>query len=137
MFKSIKRHFTIWPLNLDDILWIYLPFVFVALFAGLLAFVIVADPLFGLYPFGPQKTETVTVERLYVDAHGKFSSYMVGTDKGVFEMDNSLILGIYNIDELYAKLQDGKTYEVTLKGNKLTTWYCNEYPHITTVKELN
>lgn len=90
----------------------------------------------GLYPFGPQSIQTITVDRLYVDAHGKSSSYMVASDKGIFEMDNSLVLGIFNIDELYGQLEAGKTYEVTVKGGKLLNIFFQCYPHITTVKEI-
>ena len=86
-----------------------------------------------LYPFGPQSTETIKIERLYIDVSGKSSDYMIGTDKGVFEMDNSFILGIYNIDELYAKLEVGKTYEAKVKGKKLLNFLFQAYPHITEV----
>lgn len=122
-------------IDLDNVLYIYIPSLFLATVAGLLLFVLTAKPLFGLYPFGPKASETVTIERLYVDG-GKYTHYMVGTDKGVFEMDDSIWLGIYNVDELYARLQTGKTYQVELKGNKLLTWYCSEYPHITSYKEI-
>lgn len=90
----------------------------------------------GLYPFGPQSVQTITVDRLYVDAHDKSSSYMVASDKGIFEMDNSFILGIFNVDELYGQLEAGKTYEVTVKGGKLLNFIFQAYPHITTVKEV-
>jgi hypothetical protein len=86
-----------------------------------------------LYPFGPQSTETIKIERLYIDVSGESSDYMIGTDKGVFEMDNSFILGIYNIDELYAKLEVGKTYEAKVKGKKLLNFLFQAYPHITEV----
>ena len=129
MIKRLK------DIDLDNVLYIYIPSLFLAAVAGLLLFVMTAKPLFGLYPFGPKASETVTIERLYVDG-GKYTHYMVGTDKGVFEMDDSIWLGIYNIDELYARLQTGKTYQVELKGNKLLTWYCSEYPHITSYKEI-
>ena len=90
----------------------------------------------GLYPFGPRSVQTITVERLYVDAQGKSSSYMVASDKGIFEMDNSFILGIFNVDELYGQLEAGKTYEVTVKGGKLLNVLFQAYPHITTVQEV-
>lgn len=129
MIKRLK------DIDLDNVLYIYIPSLFLAAVGGLLLFVLTARPLFGLYPFGPKASETVTIERLYVDG-GKYTHYMVGTDKGVFEMDDSIWLGIYNVDELYARLQTGKTYQVELKGNKLLTWYCSEYPHITSYKEI-
>lgn len=90
----------------------------------------------GLYPFGPESTQTITVNRLYVDVSGKSSNYMISSDKGIFEMDNSLILQIFNIDELYGQLEAGKTYEVTAKGQKLLNFIFQTYPHIITVKEV-
>lgn len=123
----IKRFY----LNHIDLLpFLAVPFVCVALLVAI---------LFGLpysldlYPFGPQSVETIKVERLYVDVSGKSSSYMIGSDKGVFEMDNSFILGIYNIDELYSQLEVGKTYEVKVKGGKLLNILFQSYPHITEV----
>ena len=130
MIKRLKN------IDLDNVLYIYIPSLFVAAVVGLLLFVLTANLLFGLYPFGPKSSETITVQRLYVDSGYKSSHYMVGTDKGVFEMDDSLILGIYNIDELYSELETGKTYEVELKGNKMVTWYCTDYPHIISFKEV-
>ena len=133
MIKRLKN------IDLEDLLMVHLPCAFfglvIALSVALIVFVFVRNPLFGLYPFGPKASAAVTIERLYVDG-GKYTHYMVGTDKGVFEMDDSIWLGIYNVDELYARLQTGKTYQVELKGNKLLTWYCSEYPHITSYKEI-
>ena len=107
----------------------------------LIAGIFSLSPILGLYPFGPESTEVVTVNRLYVDVSGSKdstkSSYMVATDKGVFEMNNSLWLWVFNIDEIYGQLEAGKKYEVTVKGNKLVNLLFQVYPHILTVKELN
>lgn len=130
MIKSIRNFI---KFN-SDILWtLAVPVVCLALLIGI--FFGVPYSL-GLYPFGPESTQTITVDRLYVDAHGKSSSYMVASDKGIFEMDNSIILGIYNIDELYGKLEAGKSYEVTVKGGKLLNFLFQAYPCIMTVQEV-
>jgi hypothetical protein len=114
--------------NLDLLPLIAAPFAIVALVVGIVLGIPYA---FNIYPFGPQSTETITIERLYVDVTGKTSNYMIGSNKGVFEMDNSMILGIYNIDELYSNLEVGQTYEVKTKGEKVLNFLIQSYPHIT------
>ena len=88
----------------------------------------------GVAGFGPEYVNQVTINRLYVDG-GKASHYMVGTDKGVYEIKNFLYpVQIYNCDELYSKLEVGKTYLVKLKGNKVTNWFMQQYPYIIEVR---
>lgn len=94
---------------------------------------VVRDSL-NVAPFGPEITQQVTIERLYVDVSGESSHYMVGTDKGVFEVNNSMWLGIWNADEAYSKLQTGKTYTITTKGVKLLDWWIQQYPLITKIE---
>jgi len=84
----------------------------------------------GVRGFGPEYVNTVTVQRLYVDG-GSSSHYIVGTDKGVYEIDNILFpIQLFNCDELYSKLEVGKTYKVKVKGNKVTNWFVQQYPYI-------
>ena len=88
----------------------------------------------GVAGFGPEYVNQVTVNRLYVDG-GKSSHYMVGTDKGVYEIKNFLYpVQIFNCDELYSKLEVGKTYLVKIKGNKVTNWFMQQYPYIIEVR---
>lgn len=89
---------------------------------------------FGIKGFGPERTEQITVQRLFVD-NSKSSHYMVFTDKGVFEVDNFLYpRTIFNADELYGKLEAGKTFEVVVKGNKMVNFFFQQYPYIVEVK---
>ncbi len=84
----------------------------------------------GVRGFGPEYVNTVTVQRLYVDG-GSSSHYIVGTDKGVYEIDNILFpIQLFNCDELYSKLEVGKIYKVKVKGNKVTNWFIQQYPYI-------
>ena len=88
----------------------------------------------GVEGFGPEYVNQVTINRLYVDG-GKASHYMVGTDKGVYEISNHLIpIQLFNCDELYSKLEVGKTYTVKVKGNKVTNWFMQQYPYIIEVR---
>ena len=88
----------------------------------------------GVEGFGPEYVNQVTINRLYVDG-GRSSHYMVGTDKGVYEIKNFLYpVQIYNCDELYSKLEVGKTYLVKLKGNKVTNWFMQQYPYIIEIR---
>jgi hypothetical protein len=94
----------------------------------------------GIGGFGPTNEHTVTVQRLYVDYSGsgdsQSSHYMVGTDNGVYEVDNGILLGLWNADELYSRLHEGKTYEITTKGNRVVNILYQKYPYIVAVKEL-
>ena len=96
--------------------------------------IILIDYSNGVNGFGPEDIKQITVQRLYVDG-GKASHYMVGTDKGVYEISNHLIpIQLFNCDELYSKLEVGKTYTVKVKGNKVTNWYMQQYPYIIEVQ---
>ena len=94
------------------------------------------DYAYGVNGFGPVKEQVVTVERLYVDG-GKPSHYMVGTDKGVFEVSNFRFpIQIWNSDEIYSNLKVGEKYTIKTKGNKILNWWYQEYPYILEVKEI-
>jgi len=98
-------------------------------------------PMLGMFPFGPKSSVEVTVERLYVDYSGGKdsgeSSYMVGTDKGVFEVNNSIINGIYNCDEIYSGIKVDQKYVFNIRGNKVTNILFQEYPYIIGVKPID
>jgi hypothetical protein len=89
----------------------------------------------GIDGFGPESVQQVTIQRLYVDG-GSSSHYMVGTDKGVYEVDNILFpVQVFNSDELYSQLEVGKTYTVKLKGNKVINWFVQQYPYIIEIQK--
>ena len=97
----------------------------------------------GYGSMGPTKTHDCVITRLYTDTSGSGgkhptteSHYMVGTDKGVFEVDNGLFLGVWNADELYSKLIVGHRYNITTKGNKVVNMFLQEYPYIVAVQEI-
>lgn len=104
------------------------PMIFVV---AILAIITGINYVTGTVGFGPERDEQITVQRLYVDRH----AYMVGTDKGVYEVQNFVLpIQIFNSDELYSKLEVGKTYNVTVKGNKVLNLFMQEYPYIITIK---
>ena len=105
-----------------------------------LLFVIMARPVMGIFPFGPESSVTAKVERVYVDySGGKESSsshYMVGTDVGVFEVDNSLWLWMWDADKRYAKIKEGNTYAFRVKGREVIGLLFQEYPGIIAVEQI-
>lgn len=115
-----------------------IPTLIIIFIIGLIA-AIGIRPLVGVFPFGPESTLNVNVTRLYVDVSGsgedKESHYMVGTDKGVYEVDNSWIAGIWNADEIYSSLQQGSNYTITVKGNKYVNFFMQQYPYIIKVNK--
>jgi hypothetical protein len=104
----------------------------------LIAALCAIEPMMGVYPFGDRATQTVTIQRLYVDVSGTKEStsshYMVGTDKGTFEVDNSLWLWLWNADELYSKLEQGKSYKIETKGRKVVNFLFQSYPGIVRIE---
>jgi hypothetical protein len=90
----------------------------------------------GCGSFGPTTRQIVTVETKHVDS-GESSHYMVGTDAGVFEVQNGFFLGIYDADDVYAKLRIGGRYQVTTKGNRVVNFWLKEYPYIVSIEELS
>jgi hypothetical protein len=105
------------------VLAMYLPFVAI-------------DYAYGVNGFGPEEEQVITIERLYVDG-GESSHYMVGTDKGVYEVSNLMFpVQIWNSDEIYSSLKVGEKYTIKTKGNKILNWYFQEYPYIIEVKEI-
>ena len=108
--------------------------VIITVIVTMVGSMILIDYSYGVSGFGPEDTRQVTINRLYVDG-GKSSHYMVGTDKGVYEISNHLIpIQIFNCDELYSKLEVGKAYTVKVKGNKVTNWFMQQYPYIIEIK---
>jgi hypothetical protein len=97
--------------------------------------------LLGIGAWGPQQVHETTVNRLYVDISGsgenRKSHYMVGTDAGVFECSNSLLMGIWNTDELYSRLKEGKRFRITTKGRRVVNFLFQEYPYIKAVEVLD
>ena len=104
---------------------------------GLIALAVIIPVTAGIGGFGPTNIVEATVTRLYVDAAGEQGShYMVATNQGVFEVDNGLLLWIWNADEIYGALQTGKTYRFTTKGNKVVNFMFQEYPYIVKAQEI-
>lgn len=112
---------------------------------ALILFLIFVLPLFsywslGICPFGPDRTLNVRVLNKHVDIGSSAkestskSHYMVTTDQGTFEVDNLFFLWVWNADELYGKLQEGRTYTITARGNKVVNMFFQEYPYIYSVK---
>jgi prepilin-type N-terminal cleavage/methylation domain-containing protein len=101
-----------------------------------IAMPLIASIVHGVGSLGPTRRQIVTVESAHVDVKEGGSHYMVGTDAGVFELENGFFLGIYNADELYAKLKKGGRYAITTKGNKAIGFWMQEYPYIVSIEEM-
>ena len=126
----------------QDNLHIYLPVILPFAFIGILLVGLIGLRVgLGLFPFGPEEEVHAKVQRLYVDVSGDKdytkSHYMVGTDKGVFEVSNSLWLWMWDADKRYSQLQNDKEYKLKVKGNELINILFQEYPRITSVNPQN
>ena len=116
---------------------LFFPFGFIIIFA-IIAWSISYG--LGIGGFGPTNQLTVKVLKTYVDISkddegGSSSHYMVMTDKGSFEVDNGILLGMWNADDVFGKLEVGKTYTITTKGRRYQNAFMQEMPYITSIKE--
>jgi outer membrane phospholipase A len=58
------------------------------------------------------------------------SHYMVATNMGIFEVDNGIMLDVWNSDEIYGALEVGKTYTITTKGERVVGMFFQSYPYV-------
>ena len=93
---------------------------------------------FGVGGCGPvNNPKHCKIVRLWVDNLGESgSAYMVSTDKGVFEVDNGIMLGMWNADRLYGSLQVGHVYDFKTKGKTVEFCCMQEYPRIVEAVEV-
>jgi len=114
----------------------YIACILIAIF--LFGFVI--PSIIGIGGFGPTEILDVTVSRAYVDVGGTKdnpeSYYVVVTDKGSFEVDNGILLGIWNADDLFGQLKEGQKYRITTKGKRYQNWFMQELPYIIKVESI-
>lgn len=91
--------------------------------------------VYGLYEaLNPTKDVTVTVTDKVVKNSKNDSTYLIFTNKGVFEDSDSLVNGKWNSSDLYNELKVGKSYTLHVRGirNHVLSWY----PNILTVKPV-
>lgn len=90
----------------------------------------------GIGGFGPTEVIEATILKTYVDVSGggkdseTETHYVVVTDKGSFEVDNGILLGMWNADDVFGKLQTNKKYRLTTKGKRYQNWLMQEFPYI-------
>jgi hypothetical protein len=132
--KNAINHIKFWA---EDYIAILAPIVLIVLILG---GIVGLRYGLGLFPFGPEQEVHAKIQRLYVDVSGDTQStkshYMVGTDKGVFEVSNSLWLWIWDADKQYSQLQADKEFKLKVKGNELINILFQEYPRITSVTPI-
>lgn len=95
----------------------------------------VAGPVLGVDGYGPINTYSVTVVSKHIDAQKDSSSYMVNTNIGTFEVDNGMLLGVWNADEIYGSILVDHEYCFTAKGNRVTNFWMQQYPYVLKVQK--
>jgi len=89
----------------------------------------------GLYEaLHPTKDVTATVTDKLVKNDNNSSTYLIFTDKGVFEDSDSMVNGKWNSSDMYSQIKKGQTYTFHVRGirNHVLSWY----PNILTVKPV-
>lgn len=81
----------------------------------------------------PTNDVTATVTDKVVKNDGKSSTYLIFTDKGVYENTDSLVNGKWDSSDVYSEIKIGKTYTFHVRGirNHFMSWY----PNILNVKD--
>lgn len=93
----------------------------------------------GLYEaVNPTKDVTATVTDKVVKNDGNSSTYLIFTDKGVFENSDSLVNGKWDSSDVYSQIKKGHTYVFHVRGirNHVLSWYPNIL-NVKDVKDLN
>lgn len=112
--------------------------IFSAVFSiGVLLFLLVAilgscvaDPILGVGGYGPVRQYDVVIVSKHIDAQKDSSSYMVNGDTQTFEVDNGILLDVWNADVIYGNILVGERYCIEAKGNQKTDFWMQQYPYI-------
>ena len=105
---------------------------------GILAVAVLGLGTVGIYSLyeavNPTKDVTATVTDKVVKNSKNDSTYLIFTNKGVFEDSDTMINGKWNSSDIYNELKVGKTYTLHVRGirNHVLPWY----PNILTVKPV-
>jgi hypothetical protein len=71
---------------------------------------------YGAALHGTERTVTATITKTWVQQTKDGSQYMIGTNKGVFEDDDSLFYLKFSSSDYYNNMQVGKTYTFDVTG---------------------
>lgn len=105
---------------------------------GILAVAVLGLASVGVYGtyqvLNPTKDVTAMVTDKVVKNSQNDSTYLIFTDKGVFENSDSLVNGKWNSSDVYNDIKVGKTYIFHVRGirNHVLSWY----PNILNVKPV-
>jgi hypothetical protein len=108
-------------------------------FAVVVALGLVSVGIYGAYEaVNPTKDVTATVTDKVVKNDGNSSTYLIFTDKGVFENSDSLVNGKWDSSDVYSQIKKGHTYVFHVRGirNHVLSWYPNIL-NVKDVKDLN
>lgn len=83
----------------------------------------------GCYVYGTGGSATVTVERLTNKITNQTDTYLVFTDKGVYQVSDSWLRGQVRSSDLWGSLKEGKRYRIDYFGWRvpLFSWYPTIY----------
>jgi hypothetical protein len=108
----------------------------VVIFVAIVILPVSCSIFLGVGGFGPKEGhENVTIKSKHLDSQE--NSYMLVTDKGVFEVGNGFLLGMWNADEVYGEIEVGSIYNLETKGNKVLSWYVQAYPYVVEYRKLD
>ena len=102
---------------------------------ALIALIFLAAVTYSVTYYSQWSTQEATVtgkERITKVVEGNDNSYyLVYTDKGIFKVEDSIILFRFNSSDLYGSIKDDSTYTFNMVGFR--AGFLSEYPNIVTI----
>lgn len=103
------------------------------LLIGLLIIVVIGEPFVRRRV--TEETITITVTDKSVKRYDDKDKYLIYTDKGTYEITDTVAYFRYDSSDLYGRMKVGKTYECTVCGWRIPIF--SRYKNIITAKEVN
>lgn len=90
----------------------------------------------GIGGLGPKSSIQCTVQKTYIDHSQEGSSYIVMTDAGPFEVDNSFFLWKFDADTTFGNIKEGHKYTLDVSGKRYQNFFMQDFPLIIKAQEI-
>jgi len=110
--------------------------VFGAIIFIIILLLFLAWPVYKLIYAFMTGEETITIDEKWVKYKGNDAKYLISSeDEQVFQITDSIIKWRWDSSNLYARLDEGKTYEIKTQGFRFPLF--SDYKNILEVEEIS